>query len=123
MRSTIPGMRGQAVFPPALAPAIRALAAAHGYPVSLGNAELEELLTTTFLASLRTEEQEHHPVRIALMETPFAALHQDDASPRLYRFAVPVPFSAKQLVRLARAAPSERLFVAVAPQNGLAIIG
>jgi hypothetical protein len=80
-----------------------------------------------FFASMRTEEHERFPLRVVLAggqdgaESPLDGTEEDRW--RAVRLRPAVPFSARQLVRLARAAPSERIHVIVAAPNRLLVVG
>lgn len=115
--------RSPVLYPPGLVPVLRALATERDISVPLSDAELEQVLVASFFASLRAEEHEHHPLRIAI--TRVDAARKEEPSPRswdLVRFRSPVACTPRQLMRLARAVRSERLYVAVASDEGRLII-
>ena len=116
---------GPLTFPPGLVSTVRGIAS--GYAVDLGwsDEQLSELLVTMFFASMRAEEHEHYPLRVALVGG-FPGPEKETAIEdrwRAVRFRTAVPFSARQLVRLARAASSERLHAIVAAPKRLLIVG
>ncbi len=115
-----------ALFPPALVPSIRRLVPGHAAIRAMPDAELADLLTAVFFASLETEEQLRHPLRIAFVgparEGSIPDVH-DPSGVSSYRwrflaFRDPVPFEGRSLLRLSRAAESERLFVVVSTARG-----
>ena len=111
------------MFPPALVPVVRALARRHGLAIPLTADDLEQLLVSTFFASLSLEEHEQHPLRIAVIDEDGPLSQQGSTGWQLIRFRSPVPCGTRQLLRLGRALRSERLFIAVASRPRLHIIG
>lgn len=121
------------VFPPALVPALRARAGAARVVLdSVDDATVERLLTTAFFAGLETHESERWPIRLLFVGPASLELLPaptvPDAPPtyrwRALRFETPRPFSVPELVRLAVATESERLFTSVEHgDGGLAIAG
>lgn len=115
------------VFPTALAAIVREVAEARSIPLPLDDEALGDLLVSMFFASMRAEEHERFPVRVALAH--HGADAGDSAEPHqasgwhTVRFVTPAACSARQLVRLSRAAPSERLFLMVAARPQLCIVG
>lgn len=117
---------GGVVFPAALAEVMRDLARSRAVPLPLEDEPLGELLVAMFFASMRAEEHERFPIRVAVMSSSDA---QESAAAvrrsgwRTVRFRPAVTCNVRHLVRLSRAAPSERLFLMVAALPRLAIVG
>lgn len=125
-RKTAEESTSAVIFPAALVSVVRDLAASRGLSCPLEDAALGELLVAMFFASMRAEEHEHYPIRVALASG--ADLHESGAGARpngwsTVRFRPAVTCTARQLVRLSRAAPSERLFLVLSALPRLTIIG
>lgn len=117
---------GGVVFPSALAEVVRDLARSRAVPLPLEEEPLGELLVAMFFASMRAEEHERFPIRVALMSS--SDIQESAAAVRrsgwrTIRFRPAVTCNVRQLVRLSRAAPSERLFLMVAGLPRLTIVG
>lgn len=110
---------GPLTFPPGLAPQLAQLATMHGLELGWSSEQLGELLTLLFFASLRPEEHEHHPIRVVLAPQGGGV----DPTWRVVRVRAPLPLNARQLVRLSRAASSERIHVVVGAGPRLSILG
>ena len=105
------------VFPPGLGPVLFRLLPGHPVLESLGRAALAEVLTRVFFASLQTEEGIHHPIRVALTGGPAAEAMLTGITSGwtpLLRLRAPCACTTRNLLRLSRAAPSDRLFITVA---------
>jgi hypothetical protein len=125
-RKTIDEPATPHVFPTALAGILRELATARSVALPLEDEELGELLVSMFFASMRAEEHERFAVRVGLVGGLDA--QEGTAAPlpntwQIVRFRPAVTCSVRQLVRLSRAAPSERLFLMVAALPKLVIVG
>jgi hypothetical protein len=115
------------MFPPALAPVLTDLLPEHPVLQWLGTEALSDVMTRLFFASLQTEERAHHPIRVALTGRPKVASELERQTPswKYLPFRSPCPCTTRNLLRLARAAPSDRLFITVtqSAHEGLAITG
>jgi hypothetical protein len=114
------------LFPPRLAQVICTLLPDHPGLVALGSRAFAEALTAIFFASLQTEEGEHHPIRVALTGGAPGTGQPETSMPgwRYLRFRRSCACTARHLLRLSRAARSERLFITISGSStGLAITG
>lgn len=105
------------VFPPAIVPILRDRFA-EDIPCigSIDDHVLAELLSVVFFAGLVAEEGEHKPVRVVFVGSA-SSIPETEGSP-LYRwstlrFRVGRPFSVGELVKLATATGSERVFTQI----------
>ncbi len=109
---------GAHVFPPAIVPILRERFADDIPCISgVDDVVLAELLSVVFFAGLVAEEGEHKPVRVVFVGTAPSVVDEETSSP-LYRwstlrFRVARPFSVGELVKLATATGSERVFTQV----------
>jgi CheY-like chemotaxis protein len=113
-------------FPPSLVPILR-----ERLPIScitdMDDELLAELLTVVFFAGLETEEGERNPVRVLFVGERAVELGTTTGSAPLYRWS-PVRFragrhfSARELVKLAAASASERVFTEVFAREGRLVI-
>lgn len=109
------------IYPPRLAQAVCTLLPQHPLLRSLGGEALGEFLSVIFFASLQDEEGEHQVIRAALTSR---AVSHDDQWPGQLRFRTPCSCSSRHVLRLARAARSERMFIIVVSDDvGLRISG
>jgi hypothetical protein len=114
------------LFPPRLAQVVWALVPENPVLAALGYDAFAATLTAIFFASLQTEEGEHYPIRVALTGGRPSREAVETSTPgwRHVRFRRPCPCSTRHLLRLSRAARSERLFITIARAGGgLAITG
>lgn len=122
-----PAIGHSPIFPPALVPVLVRLLPDHPVVESLGFDGLSDVLTRVFFASLQTEEREHHPIRVALAGANALEEGLDPVTQgwKQLRLRTPCPFTTRNLLRLSRAAPSDRLFITVArtERDGIAITG
>lgn len=110
------------LWPPALVSLLRDRAFEHAALAAVPDTALDALFTNVFFASLESEELERHPIRVAFvgrrsLEAIPAAQDAVDASHYRWRalpFTRAARFDAQHLVKLARAAASERLYSMVA---------
>ncbi len=120
------------LWPPELVAVLRDRVTEHTALAAVSDVALERLLTTVFFASLQSEELERHPIRVAFVGR--RSLEAIPAAPdalaaahyrwRALPFRRATGFDTRQLVKLARAAASERLFAMVAlAADGLEIVG
>jgi hypothetical protein len=118
----LPNENSALIYPPQLAKAVCALMPEHPLLASLGVTTLAQFLSEVFFASLQAEEGEHSPIRAML--TVSDASKASIAWPGQLRFRRPSLCSTRHLLRLARAASSERMFVTVeATSAGLHLTG
>jgi hypothetical protein len=116
-----PGTRGGPIYPPRLAQAVCALMPEHPLLTALGSAALGELMSEVFFASLEEEEGEHQVIRAALTTE---SAGQESPWPGQLRFRSPCSCSSRNLLRLARAARSERMLITIVlGERGLYISG
>jgi hypothetical protein len=114
------------LFPPRLAQVVCALLGEHPVLTALGSSAFSDALTVIFFASLQTEESEHYPIRVVLTGSAVGMGEGEAAIAgwRYLRFRTSCPCSTRHLLRLARAARSERLFITIAGgAGGLVITG
>lgn len=113
---------GAPVFPPALAARLSQLLPSHALLNRLGPA-FADILNAVFFASLQTEEGAHQPILVVLTGDALEGLRALPTS-RVLRFRSPCAATARNLLRLARAACSERMLIVVGNTSaGLAITG
>jgi hypothetical protein len=107
------GRHARAIFPPDIASVLRGLLGHHRALATIDEQALATILTSIFFASLKKEEHEHYPIRVALMADAdrSARLRAHDA--KLLLFEHPYPCTTQNLLRLARAARAERLYLTV----------
>jgi hypothetical protein len=123
------------VFPPALVGLVRErLTPLSDCLPAIGDGELIRLLTTIFFAGLETYEGQHYPVGVTFMgQSSVDFVMTEDASAgvlplyrwKILRFASPLPFVTRELVKLAVAGADRRIYsaVGVLPDGTLAITG
>ncbi len=109
------------IYPPRLARALFSMLPAHPLLVAAGEEAIAQLLSTIFFASLQTEEGEHQPIRVVL--TTSGERGQRDGPGQL-TFRAPCSCTSRHLLRLGRAARSDRISISVAcVDGGLFIVG
>lgn len=73
------GTPGEAVFPADLVEVMRDLTSARAVPLPLADEPLGELVVAMFFASMRAEEHERFPIRVALMSRSDAQVSEAPA--------------------------------------------
>lgn len=113
---------GAPIYPPRLAEVICALMPEHPLLVAVGAPSLGDLLSAIFFASLQTEEGEHQPIQVAV--TTRTGLVLASEPPDEMRLRTPCACTTRHLLRLSRAARSDRIsIIIVADDSGLHITG
>lgn len=113
---------GSQLFPPALAAQLARILPSHTLLNRMGSA-FGEILNAVFFASLQTEEGTRPAIRVAIAGDELTELKAPPGS-RVQRFRSPCAASARNLLRLSRAACSERMLIMVgSTETGFAITG
>src|SRR5262245_49710747 len=122
------GARAAQVFPPALVPLLRRrLGEGHTCCRAIDDETLSELLTVIFFAGFETEEGEHYPVRVVFVgDNPADWIAPDQTAGSggpIYRwsamrFDTLRPFVVPELVKLAVATATDRMYTRVRCENG-----
>jgi hypothetical protein len=111
------------VFPPALVRVVRErLGTRNRVLAGVSDDLLVQLLTTIFFAGLDTHEGEHNPIGVAFTGRSALDLVMSEGARagavplyqwKILRFAAPRPFAARELVKLALAGTTRRMYSAV----------